>query len=435
MNKLALGILALSSVAAAQQGVTPVPVQGPVRDAGIYHAATGTWSRANTPGSSTFGPDVIYSATAQSGYWGVVPGRITDEGILPGPAHPEGGSQDQYFIDGFSIAYCSNGFDDIELDLQFYDSYTPCDVPSAPVNCINSVSSMALAGLPNDGCWFLTIDLSGGMGFCMQADGGPCNPGYQGGDLDHFGWSHKWTGTGGTAVASVGSILAGYQPNWASGGQGTCYNPNSTCGANTGLGAQDLFAVDDWDFQANPGCYWFGGYVSGSGCGAGSGNPGGQFFLELYTDCDNDCSSHPCTETYCDTSGLQNGTLSLDNCSVSAGSNILTASNVSPNTQFAYFNISADNNSVWTPPGSIGELCLGGGGRIGRYIHDLQFVNAGTYSVDLWNGNTGGGTGALPYPPGGQIHPGATWNFQGWHNMGPGAAATWSDALTVTFRP
>ena len=87
------------------------------------------------------------------------------------------------------------------------------------------------------------------------------------------------------------------------------------------------------------------------------------------------------------------------------------------------------------PPGSTGELCLGGSSPgIGRYTADLQAPGgSGTYSTDIFLGNTGGGTGALPNPPGGTLMPGDTWNFQGWQRMPAGAPTTWSKALSVTF--
>ena len=103
-------------------------------------------------------------------------------------------------------------------------------------------------------------------------------------------------------------------------------------------------------------------------------------------------------------------------------------------TLFAYFNIALGNGVFTDPPGSQGDLCLTGGGPIGRYNADLQSTGGtGTYSTDLYNGNTGGGAGNLPNPPGGTLSPGDTWNIQGWNRMPAGSPTTWSKALAVTF--
>ena len=82
------------------------------------------------------------------------------------------------------------------------------------------------------------------------------------------------------------------------------------------------------------------------------------------------------------------------------------------------------------PPGSQGELCLGGS-TIGRYNMDLQTVVADSFSTDLINGNTGGGVGNLPGAIGGSIGSGQTWNFQGWVRLS--GTSRWTDALEVTF--
>jgi hypothetical protein len=101
----------------------------PLLDAGVYHLATGTWTRtegaASTLGSG--GSTCIYDNTSPSGYvsmqhanetW-IASGRIASTsspndvwqpqvqpvGSRPGSAR---GCQDAYRIDGFQIAYCSN---------------------------------------------------------------------------------------------------------------------------------------------------------------------------------------------------------------------------------------------------------------------------------------------------------------------------------------
>ena len=108
----------------------------PLRHAGIYHVATGTWTRGGA--TASFGPDVIYNATAPSGYFGTgwEGDEGIDEGILPSLSNPKfAAPQDAYRIDGFEFAYCSTGTS-VDWSHNFYDSYVPCDIPSSPANCI-----------------------------------------------------------------------------------------------------------------------------------------------------------------------------------------------------------------------------------------------------------------------------------------------------------
>ena len=189
--------------------------------AGIYHVATGTWTR--TGFTANIGPDTIYSATAPSGYFGVgwEGGTGVDEGTLPGTTNPNMGPQDAYSIDGFQFAYCSL---DVSIDWTYFflDSYVPCDLPFTNQFCNNQPGPIySLSGLPAAGaCWVVTVDLTG-YETCMEADGGPCAPGYQGGGLglDGFGIAHLWATPSG---ATSGPILGGFDPGWAPPGEGTC---------------------------------------------------------------------------------------------------------------------------------------------------------------------------------------------------------------------
>ncbi|MEM9379517.1 MAG: hypothetical protein AAGB93_06150 [Planctomycetota bacterium] len=81
-----------------------------------------------------------------------------------------------------------------------------------------------------------------------------------------------------------------------------------------------------------------------------------------------------------------------------------------------------------TPPGSVGELCLGG--AIGRYAGSVFFtglLGAGATTVDLT---------ALPQPTGSVVGtPGQTWFFQAWYRDSIGGAPTsnFTDAIAVTL--
>jgi hypothetical protein len=432
---IAASAVVLCATSSAQQQVQAQKIISPIRDAGTYHVATGTWTR--TGSSANLGADVIYSATAPSGYFGVgwEGGTGVDEGSLPGTGSPFGGSQDCYSVDGFLFSYCCL---DVSVDWtwSFYDSYVPCDLVGAPANCSAQAGGDTTVTAPGaSACWFVIMDLAGGGEVNLTADGGTCAPGYQGGalGLDSFGIAHVWaTPSGGT----TGPILDGYDPSWATPGDGTCYNSSISCGAgNTGLGAEDFFAIEGGGLS--PGCYWFGGYSNSNGCGGPSQGPGAQFTMEMYTDCAaaGDCSGGgtDCGTQYCDTNPVQNGNIAADNCTLDGSSVNVTVSDCGT-ALFAYLNIALGSNTFTDPPGSVGDLCLTGNGPIGRYNADLQSPQgSGSYTTDIYNGNTGGGAGNLPQPPGGTLTPGDTWNIQGWQRMPAGGATTWSAALAMTF--
>ena len=101
-------VLCLVTAAPAQGQVQAIKVLGPVRDAGIYHVATGTWTR-NSGSTANLGPDIIYRNDHSSGYFGVgwEGAQGVDEGMLPGTGSPAAGSQYAYEINGLSFSYCA----------------------------------------------------------------------------------------------------------------------------------------------------------------------------------------------------------------------------------------------------------------------------------------------------------------------------------------
>ena len=92
---LALALTLLTALQAAPQQAQPTndfPVQrmsGPLRHAGTYHYATGTWTRQGG-GTASLGPDVIYNSTAPSGYFTTIGtvGTGTEGATAEGPAAP-----------------------------------------------------------------------------------------------------------------------------------------------------------------------------------------------------------------------------------------------------------------------------------------------------------------------------------------------------------
>jgi hypothetical protein len=427
----------LCTAASAQQTIQAKKVLGPVRDAGIYHVATGTWTRGGS--TSNISPTYIYRNDASSGYFGTGWDNCkgVDEIMIPGTTNPQSGPQETYTIDGMAFSYCKLGAGTIDWEFCFYDSYVPCDDPNTPASCICQLPEVyTFIGLPGgSACWILTVDLAGGYELCMSADGGVCNPQYQGGGLglDFGAIGHRWTTTdGGTA----GPFLNG-NPSWDAPGGLTCYSPAPSCPGSeaTGLGAQDVFAIGAATGCAvSPGCYFFGGYVNLNGCNTPSQTPLAQFGVQLFSDCTTTCVKG-CGTVYCDEGTNPNNVadIAIDTCTLSVGSVNLSMSN-GPLNQFGYPLLALGTGVVQNPPGAKGALCLAGMGAIGRYVKDIGSTGGtGTLSVDLLNAMTGGGGGGIPNPPGGTLAAGQTWNFQYWHRQPMQQPSSFSSAITVTF--
>ena len=108
----------------------PHPITSPIKDAGTYHLATGTWTRAKAP-TANLGPDTIYNNTCLLYiYYGlssletmVDSGRLpsTNSGSVPGSVP---GTSDVYGINGFLIAYCAFNAQ-VDLDVAHYECYSP----------------------------------------------------------------------------------------------------------------------------------------------------------------------------------------------------------------------------------------------------------------------------------------------------------------------
>jgi hypothetical protein len=416
----ASAVILCCATASGQQQLTAHKMLGPVKDAGIFHVGTGTWTRGSGA-KANLGPDVIFRSDVSSGYFGTgwegSPG--IDNGILPGTGNSNqtgnAGPQDSYSVDGVEFGYCSLSAAWTNWDFQFYDSYVPCDLPSQPGNCMNSAGSLPTIALPAGGfCWLGTFDLSlGGYEVCLEADGGTCAPGYDGGGLglDGFGWSATWSTTD---AAVTGPFLDGHDLTWTPEGEGTVYEPTySSCQPfSSALGTQDFFAIDAGG-ALSPGCYWFGGYVNNNGCGAASNNPGAQFHLVLFTDATASCVTSDCNTVFCDTDKGNVGDLTLSTCDCSGGSITLALSGSFAN-QFTYPLVGLGTTAAM--PTGVSELCLTGS-TIGRYGKDAGAIDgSGNYSIDLLNANSAPGGGVPTI--GGSLCNGNTWRFQSWHRDG-----------------
>ncbi len=439
-----LALMAGASAQATPQTLQAERVTSPVKHAGIYHVATGSWTR--TGGAmANFGPDVIYSNTAASGYYssaggagGFAPGATNfDEGLIPGTTNPNHtANRDEYNVNCIEIGYCDfNAAATGGWELGFYNSYAPCTYDPTPDNVVQ------MAGLPATGCWMVVLDLTGGEEFCLASDGGNGYSGSTG--LDSFGWSFRYTGTGGTAAAGflLAADPASTDPNYVLGGlpsdgTNTYYGPPSLCGQDvaTGNTTQDFWWLED-PAGTNSNCFWFGGYSNNNGCG-GPFNPYASWFLELQADtglCASNFGDIYCTSNP-NSTGAVSG-ISLLGSAVATDDNVRLGATLPPNS-FGFFITSQTPGMVANPGGSEGILCLSG--SVGRFVGPGQIMNsgaAGTMDLDTNAGQWS--VAAIPTPTGPYgAATGITTHFQLWHrDVGStGPTSNFSDAIRVTWQ-
>ncbi|MBL6721974.1 MAG: hypothetical protein ISQ08_11255 [Planctomycetes bacterium] len=123
--------------------------------------------------------------------------------------------------------------------------------------------------------------------------------------------------------------------------------------------------------------------------------------------------------------GLSGELAGTGSAAVAANDLVLRATHL-PMGEFAYALASQAPGFVMAPPGSQGNLCLGG--PIARLVAQVGAVSGGTFqvAVDLT---------AIPMTPAQAVAPGETWTFQVWHrDHNPGPTSNFTDALAVTFQ-
>ncbi|MFN0244811.1 MAG: hypothetical protein ACKVWV_18140 [Planctomycetota bacterium] len=297
-------LLLLSASATAQRDLSHrLRAKGAVKNGGIYHVGTGTWTRAGALGAE-LGPTfrTIYNNTCSTTFFGLMyPGDIvTDEGRLPGAASPDklydqdqgdvatyvgplpnacpegpasavgsargtaavGGS---YTIDAIAIGYCSDvpgpfsvpAGTGASITLEFREStvLTPARCALSPLLAPAPQASLALVGMPGAhfgpfACWVVVVDLVGGSGsFSMKADGDgnyDSAPQATSSELDHcFSWSFTFPGIASpTTSAASGLFIAGCPADAAHGGWATA----TTTGGGS-LPACSEYDGTVWDHQ------------------------------------------------------------------------------------------------------------------------------------------------------------------------------------------
>ncbi len=302
-----IAITILGAVASAQIDMRArlLPITSPPRHAGVYHVATGTWTRGAHLANLT-GPVTIYdNSCAQVYFTGLNSNdRWSHRSRIPSPWGPttdsvfygstssahrydeRPGNAMTYLVTGFEVSYCSSHVGTISWQYAFASSYTSCGLVDMVPQYTLLLTGLP-GGTPGGGqiCWTLDIDISGepGGGFALSADGDGSYDGPS--TADQFGWTFGVPGA--TASDFTGPIIAG-DFTWT-GGPGTLSGPLRPCTGTdgtvwegtpvdpnelgTGMSSNDFFRMYPAP-QGGGTCYFFGG------------NPHADFFLKLFADPD-----------------------------------------------------------------------------------------------------------------------------------------------------
>jgi hypothetical protein len=458
----AAGAMVLASTATAQlQTAKASPINTQVKDAGVYHVASGTWTRGLSA-AALAGPETLYDNTCDVGYyWGMTDGdTMIDSGRVPSLSSPNSasslvGTHDLYEIDCFSIAYCSFEPTVTSLDVNFIDCYAACDTTGGlfptPVATFNLVNVPAGTAGGAQGCWIITLDLSNGGGAFNLA--GDCNGTYNNtASTDSFGWS--FTQSIPTTGSNTGPIFGGDPANNfpdSSGvacaglgggtvGGGTTF-PLAGAAPGSGIGALDQ--MDILGGPTAPGCYWFGGY------GGLGGNPFSAFYLVLqgaegFDVPDNSgtpaclgdgtgnacpCANFGAAGAGCANSGGTGATLTgSGNASFANDTLVLTVTGVNgakPGLIIRGNNLAGGGGGA---PIGAGLICaVGGSQRSAVQVTDAS----GTTAYTTWDGTNGLGSVA---------NMGADTHYQFWYRdpMNSPCAGTdfnFTGAISVTYNP
>ena len=399
ITRSAIATLALAASTFAQEDASHRlrSTTAPLRSAGVYHVATGTWTRGASLASAT-GPDVIYNNTCAPVYFiglnecekiqhrsripsttgPTTPSVFYGSGV-PGRRHDERpGCQDSYLVNGFQVAYCSSHVGTWNWRHEFTSSFLPeatqiCGFDMVPQYTID------LTGLPGGTpagaqlCWTVDIDLSGlpGGGMLLSADG---DGDYDGPSTDdQFGWSFNQAGA--TASSFTGPIVAG-DFTWTGGAttgplvpctgtDGTIWeNPVHLAEEGTGMASNNFFRAagtcidlcwNPWDSC----CFWFGG------------KPHADFHLRLFAD--TGCTPPDPMTAFCLPGA---GGVRTCPCGNPPASSTVGCDNFGPN-----------------PPGGTGGARIGASGVASVADDTLEFEvtgeveSAGNLTV-LWQGTT-----------------------------------------------
>ena len=403
---LTSSLLLVTSVSHAQ-GVQQVQrFDQKLQDAGRYHLATHSWSRAGDDTSLQGLSKVLYNnaPTLPIRYFGTANQPIdihwTDEGRLPSTSGHANAKADAYVVQAFQVAYCAGGVPGpVTLGVDFYERYTVCADPRA-LQSVFSTGVATVPGLVPSGanifsCWSFTFDLTGtSLEFPLQADGEGVFDGTS--SLDNFGCA---------AAEGDGTY---YQ-------SGSCSSTYGFGNYGSGLGSVDMhYSWSPQSSQAEPnGCYWFNGYSSTA--------PASSFYLVVYGENqgglgDNDCTGNP-------NSVGSGGSIAMNGSGSVAAADTEALANGVPNRAGVFFHAA---NQIANSFGS-GLLCAGGGIRRGNVVFASNQSASYRYDESTSRRSLAG-------------FESSTRNFQFWYRnpMNSGACGNsfdLTDAITVPITP
>jgi hypothetical protein len=306
LTTAAVALLSASALAQGDLKSRLQPITAPLKNAGVFHVATGTWTRHGSVSNVT-GPDTIYNNSCNLGYFSAqisgerwqhrsrVPSNDSDvpttDSLFYGAARKDEapGCSNNYTVNGFQFVYCSSLFTGPTQQQQhdFADSYTLCGGGDMTVTASQQFTITGLPGGTSTGqqiCWIVDIDLdAASASFALSADG---DGDWDGPDglVDQFGWSMGPI-TLQTAGDGTGPVLAGNY-TWTggptvgaltpcTGTDGTVWDcPINLSEEGTGMTSNDFFRVTGTavGVPSGPGCYFFGGTVHA------------DFYLKLFSD-------------------------------------------------------------------------------------------------------------------------------------------------------
>jgi hypothetical protein len=244
LARSAVSMFLCTSVLLAQNGLQPV-TSAP-RHAGVYHVATGTWTRNSS--LADLGADIVYNNTCPTNYYLPLNGNVLgDDGRLPSPSSPvdsrsRPGCASSYTIQGFDIALCLPGGHSTTWTFSFYEVMSACEPAVVPPTASFTLPIPSGAGIPlNPVCWIVSIDTSGlpptAPPFTLQADG----DGTYGTLPDTFRFELSGTNSFGLGPFTAGSpqVCSAWDGTRWDDGTGTAW-PLNVFEPGTGMGNSDL---------------------------------------------------------------------------------------------------------------------------------------------------------------------------------------------------
>ncbi len=297
LTTAAVLLLAASSMAQRNLHSRLQPITVTPKHLGVYHVATGTWTRNGTLANVT-GPDTIYNNTCAAAYFGAFnsteqwqhrnrvpsPTGPTTPGLYYPTENDEApGCQTSYTVNGFQVEYCSSlvAGTAITWEFTFANAYLVCGGGDMVPNYTFTVTGLpAGTTTSSQNCWILDMDVSATTpAFVLSADQdgtwtGPSTS-------EQFGYSQQATAPVFLTTAGTGPVIAG-DYTWLGGAitgplvpctgtDGTVWDsPINLAEPGTGMATNDFFRITGATPQVGVGCYYFGG------------TPLGDFYLKLF---------------------------------------------------------------------------------------------------------------------------------------------------------